>query len=123
MNKIIKNILLLLIVLVLTYFFSGYFYNQIYSLVYGSASSLFIIYAGIAKLLAVFVLSYIFFVLLVFAGFGDKKKYWWIGILVIPVVIFELYFDWAHIYIPIVVGIVGWGVGFLVSKALAFKKS
>ena len=70
-----------------------------------------------------FIFSYIFFVLLVFTAFGDSKKYWWIGILLIPAVIFELYFDSERIYIPIVAGLLGWLIGFAIYKVSSILRS
>ncbi|MBI5729244.1 MAG: hypothetical protein HY983_03345 [Candidatus Magasanikbacteria bacterium] len=57
------------------------------------------------------ILSFIFFLTLLFTAFGDQKKYWWIGILLIPAALFEVYFDLAHIYFPIALGLLGWLVG------------
>src|SRR3989344_8174439 len=53
-------------------------------------------------------LAYIFFLTLLFTGFGDAKKYWWIGILLVPAMGFEFYFDFAHIYFPIILALLGW---------------
>ena len=66
-----------------------------------------------------FPLSYIFFLTLLFTAFGGEKKYWWMGVLLIPVAIFELYFDSAHIYFPIALGLAGWLIGFLLAKLIA----
>ncbi|OGH91986.1 MAG: hypothetical protein A2534_01095 [Candidatus Magasanikbacteria bacterium RIFOXYD2_FULL_39_9] len=64
--------------------------------------------------------SYIFFLTLLFTAFGGTKKYWWIGIALIPAVLFEVAFDLQHIYFPVAVGLVGWllgkGVNMLVEK-------
>lgn len=29
---------------------------------------------------------------------------------------FEIYFDLEHIYFPIILGIIGWGIGFAINK-------
>src|SRR3989339_453237 len=55
--------------------------------------------------------SYIFFLTLLFTAFGGTKKYWWIGIALIPAVLFEVAFDLQHIYFPVAVGLVGWLLG------------
>ena len=55
--------------------------------------------------------AYIFFLLLIFTTLGSVKKYWWIGVLLIPAAAFELYFDSSHIYFPIALGLIGWGIG------------
>jgi len=56
-------------------------------------------------------LSYIFSLTFLFTAFGGVKKYWWIGIGLIPTALFEAYFDLEHIYFPIAVGLVGWAIG------------
>src|SRR3989344_4165899 len=63
-------------------------------------------------------LAYMFFLSLLFTAFGGLKKYWWIGILLIPAVIFEVYFDLTHIYFPILLGLVGWALGWGISKLM-----
>jgi len=122
MKKIIKNIVLLITSLVLVYLFSGYSV-KIYKFFYPFSGG-----AGISvwDLTPIFVLplEYIFFISFIFTAFGDLKKYWWIGILLIPAAIFELYFDLAHIYIPIIIGLVGWAIGFILSKIIVrFNKA
>ena len=66
-------------------------------------------------------LAYIFFLTLLFSSFGDKYKYWWIGILLIPALWFEVYFDLPHFYFPVLLGLLGWGIGFGISKLLTKK--
>jgi len=120
--QILKKIVISFILLVLSIFFSyltGYFYKLIYVVVYGSSpSGIFFIYEEAIKLLVIFILLLIFYTSLFFTAFGGSKKYWWIGVLLIPAAIFEIYFDLEHIYIPIAVGLLGWGVGFGISKLI-----
>lgn len=100
--KIAKNILILLVVLIISYLFGavgGDFYNRIFN----QSTS----YADLS-FISGFPFVYILFLVLLFTLFGDEKKYWWIGILLIPALAFELYFDFEHIYFPIILGIAGW---------------
>ncbi len=62
------------------------------------------------------VLSYIFFITFLFTALTTKHKYWWIGILLIPAFIFECFFDLSHIYFPIILALIGWGLGSLIYK-------
>ena len=114
--KIIKNIILLFLVIFLTYFFAEYFVKGYYFFYPTSGVG------SVASVdftpLIVLPLEYIFFVLFLFTAFGDSKKYWWIGILLIPSVVFELYFDLEHIYIPVAIGLIGWVIGFVISKII-----
>lgn len=68
-------------------------------------------------------LSYIFFLSLLFTAFGGSKKYWWMGVLLIPAAVFELYFDLAHIYFPILLGLAGWLLGLLALKFSTQKRT
>lgn len=101
--KILNKIVVLFATLVVAYFTSP-MVGDLYKLFFpGSASS----YVNMSSLIGL-PISYIFFLILLFSLFGDEKKYWWIGILLIPALAFELYFDLEHIYFPIILGIVGW---------------
>ena len=62
--------------------------------------------------------AYILFLSLLFTAFGGKQKYWWMGILLIPAAVVELYLDASHIYFPIALGVAGWLLGWLVAKFL-----
>ena len=119
--KIIKNVILNLVLLGIavffSYYFSGYLYDPIYSLIYGkSDGGFFAIYVQAAKFLAILILSFIFSTILLFTAFGASRKYWGIGILLIPAGLIEIYFGWNQIYIPIFIGLVGWLIGFAISK-------
>ena len=68
-------------------------------------------------------LAYIFFLTFLFTAFGDKHKYWWIGILLIPALWFEISFDLSHLYFPIAIGLLGWLIGLGISKLLPASKT
>ena len=63
-------------------------------------------------------LAYTFFLTLLFSAFGGKGKWWWIGILLIPALWFEVNFDLTHLYFPIALGILGWLIGFGIQKLI-----
>ena len=110
--EIFKKGILFILVVVISGFFSIFAIN-LYNNFFNSGSTFVQLDA-----LAGFPLSYIFFLTLLFTAFGGDKKYWWMGILLIPAVIFELYFDLSHIYFPIILGLTGWLIGFLFAKIL-----
>lgn len=66
--------------------------------------------------------AYIFFLFLLFTTFGKKGKYWWAGILVLPAIAFEVYFDLVHLYFPIALGIIGWMIGIGIAKIIHYYK-
>jgi hypothetical protein len=121
MKLLLKNILLLIIIIALVYF-TAYYFGALYSKIFpnvlggswiGSSDSW--------QALFGLPLAYIFFLTLLFTALGDSKKYWWIGILLIPAVIFEVAFDMEHIYIPIILGLLGWAIGYGLSRLIPQK--
>lgn len=104
---------ILVLVLIFTYFFSG-LSGRLYLKIFPFESAGSFIDGTVLIGLP---LAYIFFLTLLFTLFGGQKKYWWIGIGLIPAVAFEIAFDFAHIYFPVVVGFIGWLIGWLIIKA------
>jgi len=66
--------------------------------------------------LSIYVATYTSLVTLVFTAWGLGKKYWWMGVLLVPALAFVLYFDLARIWFYILVGLVGWAIGYGISK-------
>ena len=116
--KILKNIMFFAVICLISYNFAGLF-GKFYLVVfpYETAGSFL---DGTA--LIGLPLIYIFFLSFIFTAFGDKNKYWWVGILLLPAVLFEVVFDFRHIYFPIIVGLTAWflgkGVELIFSKKL-----
>ena len=96
--------------------FLGKFYDYFFSLPNGFSG--FVIPGSWGNFIDGVHLSYVFSVPFSFGLLGGSKKYWWIGILLIPAAAFEIYFDLAHIYFPIALGLLGWVIGWGISKAL-----
>ena len=119
MKNIFRKIILFALVLFLSYLFAeqvGRFYAKYFHLYSGfgsfiASSMIYDFSDGVAP-------TYIFFLSLLFTAFGGRKKYWWIGIALIPAVLFEVYFDFSHIYFPIALGLLGWLLGWAVAKIL-----
>jgi len=109
--KILRKILLVTIVLSLSYF-TAIFFGRIYSYFFPFIQQgFFAVSKESVEVTAGFVFSYIFFLVLFFTIFGDSRKYWWMGILLIPAAFFEVYFDFSRIYFPIALALAGWGLG------------
>ncbi|MBI5457029.1 hypothetical protein HY969_04810 [Candidatus Kaiserbacteria bacterium] len=68
-------------------------------------------FIGIPIALVVFVAFCITFL-------GGKHKYWWIGISLIPAILFEIVIDPLHIYFPIILGLIAWGLATIAHKTL-----
>lgn len=112
MKQILKNILSLVAVVLLANLLANFLGDSYLKLFPKETAGSFV---GGVTLIGL-PLAYIFFLTLLFTAFGGVKKYWWIGILLIPAAAFELYFDLAHIYFPVALGLLGWGIGFGIAK-------
>ncbi len=49
---------------------------------------------------------------------GGRNKWWWIIIPLLPAILFEIFIDPLHIYIPIILGLIAWGLGTMANKTL-----
>lgn len=115
-----KNILLVIVVFFLAYFLEPSF-NPLFKEFFNYSSGIFFVYEEVIFSLFVIIELFIFFLTLLFTIFGGEKKYWWIGILLIPAAAFEIYFDFSHIYFPIALGLIGWAIGWLIYKFVRFQ--
>lgn len=70
---------------------------------------------GAWEMIIGFPLALIFFLSLGLALSEKSQRYLLAVILVVPV-LFELYFDLGHIYIPIILGLVGYSAGWMIRK-------
>ncbi len=113
--KIVKNIFLVVISLVFTYLLS-YPIGKFYIIFFPDGGGSFINGTSLVGM----PLAYILFITFLFTAFGGTKKYWWIGIGLIPAILFEVAFDLRHLYFPVAIGLVAWlvgrGVSLLVEK-------
>ena len=113
MNNIVKNILLLVAVLVLSYFSAGYF-GMAYDSMFGSGGA-WIGSEGSWNLIIGFPLALLFFLTLFSYTwiFKSKKPTLW---LISPVLLWEVVIDIRHIYIPIALTLVALGLAILLQK-------
>jgi hypothetical protein len=109
--KLLKNFCLVGVSIIISYAFSGSLGYQL--------SKRFNFVSGYLDFTSLYALIYLYTLLIVFlfTAFGDRKKYWWIGISLIPAVAVEL-LEYFHLYIPIILGLAGWLIGYGVSKLL-----
>jgi len=61
---------------------------------------------------------YIFFITMFLTVLGGRHQYWWIGIFLVPAILFELTIDPLHIFFPIILGLIAWGLGTMANKTL-----
>ena len=115
MNNFIKNILLLIVVLVLSYFTAEYFGGW-YDLFSPQNDSLFGAPKEITNVVVGIPFAYVFFVTFLFAllGFGNRKK--WLAWLLLPALLLWISADRYFIYLPAILGLIAFGLAFFVRK-------
>ena len=115
MNNSVKNILLLVIVLIPSYFTADYFggwydkFSPQYDNTLGVGKDL-------LKSLVGAPFAYIFFTILLFKLFGSGNKNQWIGWLLVPPFLFFASGDLKHIYLPIILALITLGLATLLRK-------
>ncbi len=77
--------------------------------------------SGLTEVFTGIIVAHNFIIPFLFTSFGDKHKYYWIGVLLLPVLWFVVKFDLAHWYFYLVVALVGWVLGWGISKLLSFR--
>lgn len=111
--KKIGLILVAIVLGIISAYFAGSWYYDLYPSYgfFGWGGEAFIYLIG-------FPMGYLFFLFLFFTAFGGKKKYWWIGIAGAPALLFLAYFDFSHLYFHVLFPIVGWLIGWGVSRLI-----
>ena len=119
--KVLKNIGLVLATGLLTYILAGqfgYFYHSIFGLERSLGLGAFFSSNDLANFSAGLFPAFAFFITLLFTAWGDKYKYYWIGVLLLPVLWFVIKFDLAHWYFYLALALVGWAIGWIVNKSV-----
>jgi|SRR3989338_216611 len=116
MNGFIKNILLLVVILVLSYFVAEYFggwYNRFSPLF---SRSIFALTEQELIFLVGMPFAYIFFTTLLFQSFGFDNRNKWTGWLLTPALLFFASGDLKHIYLPIILALIAFGLSIILRK-------
>lgn len=120
MNNFFKNIFLLIVVLVLSYFTAGYFGLAYDNLTPGSiAGGAWIGTDAAWQSIVGAPLAFIFFTILIFKSFGWGNANKWIGwLLILPSMLF-ISGDLKHIYLPIILAIIAFGLAKLIQLIIS----
>jgi len=113
MNSFIKNVLLIIVIVALSFFTAEYFGSLYNNLVPYYESSFFSVPKESALLFNGFIFAYLFFFILIFQLFNKRNK--WIFVLLLPAIML-LVIDWIHIYLPIALALVALGLALLLRK-------
>ena len=122
MNNIVKNSLLFLVVLALSYFtaeYSGMLYDNFTPGSLGDESWIGTTRAWQSLIGIPF--AYIFFTVLAFKLFGAGNRNKWIGWLLVPALLFFGSGDLKHIYLPITLGFIAFGLATLLRKVFKLR--
>lgn len=117
MNNILKNLGLLVVILVLSYFTAGYF-GSWYDKFSPQHDSLFGASKSITNVVVGGPFSYIFFLIITFKLFASGNKNKWIGWLLVPPALLFASGDLRHIYLPIALALIAFGLATLIRKVL-----
>ena len=115
--KTLKNVLIICVAI-----FAGFLLAQAVGEIYADMFNAHGSWVN-AVAIAGFPMVYILLITLLFTAFGVAKKYWWMGISLIPAAFVVFYLDWYHWYFWIAGGFLGWLVGFGIQKLFARKSS
>ena len=115
MNNVVKNILLLVVALILSYFTAEYFgswydkFSPLYDNTLGLGKEALRSITGIP-------FAYIFFTTLLFQSFGFGNRNKWTLWLLTPAMLFFASGDIQHIYLPVILALIAFGLAFVVRK-------
>lgn len=115
---IITRLFLVIFSYVLAYYlasFFGIFYGMIFPESLGGGS---FIPTSATEWLAGLPLAAAFFVVFFQITIGKRNMWWWAVIGLVPAILFELIIDPLHIYVPIILGLIAWGLGTMANKTL-----
>lgn len=117
--KFLKNVILLGVVLILGYFTAEYFggwYNKFAPLydrsLIGLSTNDLIFVVG-------FPFAYVFFLTLIFQIFAWGNRVKWTLILLIPPTLLWILADIQHIYLPVILGLIAFGIAKLINLVVA----
>lgn len=119
MNNFIRNVLLLIPVLVLSYFTANYFGSWYNSFHPYYEDSFFNAPKESALLFNGFIFAYLFFFILIFQLFSPRNRR--IFVLLLPSVVL-LAIDWTHLYLPIILALIALGLAMLLRKIFKISK-
>lgn len=122
MKNFIKNITLLVVVLVLSYFTSmqfGFWYSDLT----GGLGGTWIGAKGTWESIIGFPFAYIFFLILLFKLFALGNKNKWLIWLLVPALLFFGSGDLKHIYLPILLGLISFGLAQIINIVVAKFKT
>ena len=117
MNTFIRLLVVVFsyLVTILSAVYFGMFYDY---LAPGSSGGSFIGAPNAWNWLIGYPLGLIFLLTLLVHSFGGKHVWWWNILALVPAILFELFLDLSHIYLPLLLGFIAWVLGTLVNKTL-----
>ena len=118
MKLITVRIFLVVFAYALAYFLAWYLgsvYSYLFPRSLGGGS---IISVTAMEWIVGYPLAVIFTLTFLLNTLGHIKKWWWVIISLLPVIALELIYDPPHIYFPIILGLIAWGLGTLAHKIL-----
>ena len=112
------RIALVILSYVLAYLFFARYFGNVYAVFFPESISSSFVPSGVGAWLVGVPLAVIFLLTLLVRASGKEKVWWWVLVSLLPTILFEIAFDILHLYVPVVLGAIAWGLGYLGNKAL-----
>lgn len=119
MNALTARLVLTVVSYALAYYLASFFgiaYGAIFPEFLGGGS---FIPTSAVQWLAGLPLAAVFFVVFFQLIVGKRNVWLWVIIASVPAFLFELVIDPWHIYFPIILGLIAWGLGTMAHKTLS----
>lgn len=116
--KVIQTRLLLVVTSYILSYFLAWYFGYIYMVFSSSSLGGTFITPSVGQWLVGAPLALIVLITFLLNVIGGKNKWWWIIISLIPAILFEVFLDPFHVYIPALTGLIAWGLGTMAHKVL-----
>ena len=114
MNNFVKNILLLVVVVVLSYFTAGYF-GMLYEFIISTGST-WIGSESSWNMIIGFPFGFIFLTIILFNILGGENRNKWIAWLLVLPIFFFMLGGIKHLLLPIILALITFGLAFVIRK-------
>lgn len=118
MTKIVTRVSIMGLAYLLAYVFLARYFGSVYASYFPESISSSFVPSAIGAWVIGLPLAVIFTLVFLMHAVGGQRVWLWTIVALVPAILFEILFDILHLYIPIILGLIAWGLGSLAHKAL-----